>query len=58
MPLRLGLFSMNSGPRSHPDAAARIARAAEAAGSSARPGSVSTRGTKGVARTICSAPGW
>jgi probable F420-dependent oxidoreductase len=32
MPLRLGLFSMNSGPCSHPDAAARIARAAEAAG--------------------------
>jgi probable F420-dependent oxidoreductase len=32
MPLRFGLFSMNSGPCSHPDAAVRIARAAEAAG--------------------------
>ena len=32
MSLRFGLFSMNSGPCSHPEAAARIARAAEAAG--------------------------
>lgn len=30
--MRFGLFSMNSGPCSHPEPAARIARAAEAAG--------------------------
>ena len=32
MSLALGLFSMTSGPCSHPDGAARVARAAEAAG--------------------------
>jgi probable F420-dependent oxidoreductase len=32
MPLQFGLFSMTTGPCSHPDAAARVARAAEAAG--------------------------
>ena len=32
MPLKLGLFSMTTGPCSHPDGAARVARAAEAAG--------------------------
>jgi probable F420-dependent oxidoreductase len=32
MPLHLGLFSMTTGPCSHPDGAARVARAAEAAG--------------------------
>ena len=32
MPLALGLFSMTTGPCSHPDGAARVARAAEAAG--------------------------
>jgi probable F420-dependent oxidoreductase len=32
MPLALGLFSMTSGPCTYPDGAARVARAAEAAG--------------------------
>ena len=32
MPLKLGLFSMTTGPCTHPDGAARVARAAEAAG--------------------------
>jgi len=32
MPLALGLFSMTTGPCTYPDAAARVARAAEAAG--------------------------
>lgn len=32
MPLSLGLFSMTTGPCTYPDAAARVARAAEAAG--------------------------
>jgi alkanesulfonate monooxygenase SsuD/methylene tetrahydromethanopterin reductase-like flavin-dependent oxidoreductase (luciferase family) len=32
MPLALGLFSMTTGPCSHPEGAARVARAAEAAG--------------------------
>jgi probable F420-dependent oxidoreductase len=32
MPLALGLFSMTTGPCTHPDTAARVARAAEAAG--------------------------
>src|SRR4029077_8878926 len=32
MPLKLGLFSMTTRPCSHPDGAARVARAAEAAG--------------------------
>jgi probable F420-dependent oxidoreductase len=32
MPLHLGLFSMTSGPCSYPEGAARVARAAEAAG--------------------------
>src|SRR5688572_3582017 len=32
MPLALGLFSMTTGPCSYPDGAARVARAAEAAG--------------------------
>lgn len=32
MPLALGLFSMTTGPCSHPEAAARVARAAETAG--------------------------
>src|SRR5580765_5986344 len=32
MPLKLGLFSMTTGPCSHPDVVARVARAAEAAG--------------------------
>lgn len=32
MPVALGLFSMTTGPCSHPEAAARVARAAEAAG--------------------------
>ena len=32
MPLKLGLFSMTTGPCTYPDGAARVARAAEAAG--------------------------
>src|SRR6185503_6097589 len=32
MPVKLGLFSMTSGPCTYPDGAARVARAAEAAG--------------------------
>ncbi len=32
MPLKFGLFSMTTGPCSYPDAAARVAKAAEAAG--------------------------
>ena len=32
MPLKFGLFSMTTGPCSYPDGAARVARAAEAAG--------------------------
>ena len=32
MPLKFGLFSMTTGPCSHPEAATRVARAAEAAG--------------------------
>ena len=32
MPLKLGLFSMTTGPCSYPEGAARVARAAEAAG--------------------------
>jgi len=32
MPLKLGLFSMTTGPCTYPDGAARVARAAETAG--------------------------